>query len=311
MFGLALAALLVQLAEASEPQLARLVRDATLQEKKKPSKSKGDLSFRKECLEAHNQWRRLHNVPELKIDPKLTKFAQSRADFIAASDGDKFEHVKETPYGENLAWHSNEKSDCNKLTAMWYDEISDYNFFKPSFNMTTGHFTQMIWRDTTRVGCARQISTGSQGGVYLVCNYDPPGNFVGEFAQNVLPMISKLLPNITGLMPTFMTSTERSIIELMPTTGSSSSSRTGLATSTSSTTTSTAKPATAKPKLTKKKKNKNKSKNKKRNKNKKDDKRKKGNKKSNKKNKNKKKQHDALTSTEAYPTTTTTTLATG
>ena len=39
-----------------------------------------------------------------------------------------------------------------------------------------GHYSQMIWRNTTRIGCAMA------GGGFLVCRYAPPGNFTGQKA---------------------------------------------------------------------------------------------------------------------------------
>ena len=53
-----------------------------------------------------------------------------------------------------------------------------------------GHFTQVVWAGTENLGCA--VSTCPEGGpdpgrkIY-VCNYDPPGNWRGEFEANVFP----------------------------------------------------------------------------------------------------------------------------
>ena len=41
-----------------------------------------------------------------------------------------------------------------------------------------GHYSQMVWRGTTRVGCAGV--TGSDGYYRLVCRYSPPGNVIGQ-----------------------------------------------------------------------------------------------------------------------------------
>lgn len=48
-----------------------------------------------------------------------------------------------------------------------------------------GHFTQVIWTGSTKVGCGQAASLGKKGGVYTVCNYDPPGNYIGQFPANV------------------------------------------------------------------------------------------------------------------------------
>lgn len=41
----------------------------------------------------------------------------------------------------------------------------------------------MVWKKTTSVGLG--IAKGSNGSWIVVANYDPPGNFVGQYAENV------------------------------------------------------------------------------------------------------------------------------
>lgn len=78
----------------------------------------------------------------------------------------------------------------SKAIAAWGDERKLYDFRKPTgFSEKTGHFTQMVWRDTKTVGCAR-IKCGadtSAHGWYDVCEYSPPGNVIGDdrFKSNV------------------------------------------------------------------------------------------------------------------------------
>lgn len=52
--------------------------------------------------------------------------------------------------------------------------------------MFAGHFTQVVWEDSTTlgVGMARNKKSGK---LYVVCNYEPAGNFVGRFAKKVPP----------------------------------------------------------------------------------------------------------------------------
>ena len=68
------------------------------------------------------------------------------------------------------------------MTDLWYNEIDKYNFTNPGFSMETGHFTQVVWKSSQRIGCGIS-NNGSE--FYGVAQYDPPGNFIGEFEQNV------------------------------------------------------------------------------------------------------------------------------
>lgn len=57
----------------------------------------------------------------------------------------------------------------------WYDYDSDSCSAAPPDSC--GHFTQVVWKDTTLLGCAWASGGGSD---YLVCNYYPPGNYTGQ-----------------------------------------------------------------------------------------------------------------------------------
>lgn len=69
---------------------------------------------------------------------------------------------------------------------MWYDEVSKYSFNNPGFGMSTGHFTQVVWKSTTEVGCGIAMGNGK---VIGVGHYSPAGNVLGQFVQNVLPKV--------------------------------------------------------------------------------------------------------------------------
>jgi len=71
-----------------------------------------------------------------------------------------------------------------KAVDMWYNELNDpgYDFANPGFSSGTGHFTQVVWKTTTKLGC------GYTGG-YVVCRYcEVAGNMMDAFEQNVLPL---------------------------------------------------------------------------------------------------------------------------
>jgi len=68
---------------------------------------------------------------------------------------------------------------------MWYDEVDNpgYDFNNPGFSAGTGHFTALVWKSTTKLGCG-------VSGMYVVCHYcETAGNWRGAFRDNVLPRI--------------------------------------------------------------------------------------------------------------------------
>lgn len=65
----------------------------------------------------------------------------------------------------------------------WYDEINKHTFGVEPKTTGTGHFTQVVWKDSKTLGVG--MCKNSKGQVFVVCNYDPPGNYVGKFAESV------------------------------------------------------------------------------------------------------------------------------
>jgi uncharacterized protein YkwD len=88
-------------------------------------------------------------------------------------------------FGENLAAGTGGYTIAAAVKA-WADEVNDYNPANPQFS----HFTQVVWKATTEVGCADARCDGifdaSFGKArYIVCEYSKQGNILGQFAQNV------------------------------------------------------------------------------------------------------------------------------
>merc|ERR1711990_1205103 len=86
-------------------------------------------------------------------------------------------------------------------TQMWYDEIDKpgYNFGKPGYQSGTGHFTQLVWKGSTELGCAV-----SSDGVYVACRYcNGAGNYTnkGRFEANVLHKLKKPTGKSYGICP--------------------------------------------------------------------------------------------------------------
>ncbi|MBK9037308.1 MAG: hypothetical protein IPL61_39705 [Myxococcales bacterium] len=129
---------------------------------------------------AHNRVRAEHCAPPLVWSDALAAEAEAWAQHLAAS-GCAFEHSR-SEHGENLAAGTAGALDPDAVVAMWAREEDHYDWRRPGFGMKTGHFTQVVWKDTIAVGCA-VVTCGSLD--TWVCNYDPPGNVEGDFPLNV------------------------------------------------------------------------------------------------------------------------------
>ena len=138
-------------------------------------------------LKKHNYFRALHGVTHLTHNPELSKLAQSYAEKLASNDSFQHSNCKwgSKQVGENLAMCGGYDMTPEASSQMWYDEISDYSFEKSEFTSGTGHFTQLVWKSTKEVGFG--LAQSKWGNWYSVANYYPPGNYLGQFKQNVFP----------------------------------------------------------------------------------------------------------------------------
>jgi len=55
----------------------------------------------------------------------------------------------------------------------------------PSYSVRSGHFTQLVWKSSREVGIGR--SQSRDGKCFVVANFYPAGNYIGQNADNVLP----------------------------------------------------------------------------------------------------------------------------
>ncbi|OJD38685.1 allergen v5 tpx-1-related protein [Diplodia corticola] len=142
------------------------------------STSTGAASSGNEWVTLHNNYRAKHvDTPNVEWDDALAAGAKEHSEKCvfehSSSDGD---------YGENLAMGSG--LTAQQTVDMWYDEISDYGPYwgKDDVPMSVMHFTQVVWKKTTKVGCG--VASCSDGSL-VTCRYQESGNYLGEFAANV------------------------------------------------------------------------------------------------------------------------------
>lgn len=109
-------------------------------------------------------------------------------------------------YGENLAYGF---GNLSSAVIAWGEEGELYDYDLPTGSTEeTGHFTQLVWKASKEVGCAAYncgYTTPKEGdddelraqGWYVVCEYAPHGNVVGDhnryFKENVLPLNRKVV----------------------------------------------------------------------------------------------------------------------
>eukprot|EP00884_Botryococcus_braunii_P013598 jgi/Botrbrau1/22239/Bobra.0138s0001.1 len=144
-----------------------------------PMLASAEFTDPRQTVDAHNQKRALHRVPALRWDDNLARFAESLVSNC------KFKHSG-GKYGENLHASSEGRASINDAVNAWYNEIKFYDFRNPAFSLQTSHFTAVVWKNTQRVGCAYATNCPGKWETVLACEYDSPGNVIGDFQNNVL-----------------------------------------------------------------------------------------------------------------------------
>ncbi|CAL5076989.1 unnamed protein product [Urochloa decumbens] len=132
-------------------------------------------------VDLHNAARNDVGVGAVSWDDDVAAFAQS---YAAERAGDcALQHSGGGPngYGENLFmggagadWSASDAVGLWVAEKQWYDHDSN----SCAAGETCGHYTQVVWRDSTAIGCARVVC--DNGGIFITCNYNPPGNFEGQ-----------------------------------------------------------------------------------------------------------------------------------
>jgi len=134
-----------------------------------------------EFVTRHNYWRHQVNSPNIVWSETLAQYAYEWAKHL--SDNNLFEHRSQNKYGENIFMCST----CSAKTYSPSQVVDDWASEKSQYNGETisnsnfsafGHYTQLIWCETTQVGCA--MVQDKSGNMVVVCNYAPPGNMIGK-----------------------------------------------------------------------------------------------------------------------------------
>ena len=137
-------------------------------------------------LAAHNVVRGRAGVAPLTWSDRLAAHSQEWADTLWARK--QFFHRPNSTYGENLFEVTGAIASPAQVVSAWAAESRNYDYSSNRCRGVCGHYTQIVWSTTTGVGCAQtNCTTGSPFGTfsngdwtYSVCDFSPPGNYVGE-----------------------------------------------------------------------------------------------------------------------------------
>ncbi len=143
-----------------------------------------DESFAADITKAHNKYRAELGIPDLKWSDDLAAHAKKWSDHLASLGGKKISHApadKRKGEGENIWWGTTGYYSFTQMVDGWGDEKKYFVYgtfpdVSSSGNWAdVGHYTQIIWKDTTEVGCGLSTAGGYD---ILVCRYSPPGNYM-------------------------------------------------------------------------------------------------------------------------------------
>lgn len=148
---------------------------------------RGSVLLQRVMIESHNRARGAVGVAPLTWSDTLAASAKAYAETMARTG--RFEHALQSigmdRQGENLWTGTRAAYRYDEMIGHWVAEQRNFaNLPVPRSSRTgrwedVGHYTQIVWRGTTRVGCAMASNATDD---YLVCRYNPPGNVLGQLA---------------------------------------------------------------------------------------------------------------------------------
>nr|XP_018670010.1 uncharacterized protein LOC100180010 isoform X1 [Ciona intestinalis] len=197
-----------------------------IQEQPAPQRDAPRTQFQRECLASHNYFRSIHGSPPLEWDWQLQRTAQTWANVLMSISprGPRKPNRHHHIYKTAVQWpHSNQGSryrhrrvgeniismvdraplSGNVSSLHFYMEQFDYNKSHPRTSVSgrpVGHYTMMIWKDITHIGCSYALRTlhspgfGNYVVMYVVIHYGPGGN-VASSEEEVLSTYNEQVPD--------------------------------------------------------------------------------------------------------------------
>jgi hypothetical protein len=145
-----------------------------------------------------NTYRAKNQAPPMTWNEQVYGVSQAWSQYLASNT--TLQHSGNANYGENLAFFQGHGTDevelIKKAIDTWYSEVALYDFSNPAFSETTGHFTCLVWAASTSFAIG--IAFDKSNNAYITMNTSPPGNYVGQFKDNVLPLLGAGSTQLSG-----------------------------------------------------------------------------------------------------------------
>lgn len=133
-------------------------------------------SLKSLILNKHNFYRKATGAKPLQWSEQLEKDAVLEANKLAINP---YNYAPTLSYGENI-FRSPNLPTPEEIINFWMREQRYYHGEEISEEglMTYGHYTQIVWKQTSLLGCAMSVT---KGGTYvIICLYSPKGNIAGQ-----------------------------------------------------------------------------------------------------------------------------------
>ncbi|XP_042367146.1 GLIPR1-like protein 1 [Plectropomus leopardus] len=157
-----------------------------------------DRKFIDECVREHNKARSsvspaAADMLYMTWDEGLAITARAWARMCVFEHNKYLDDVRRvhptfSSVGENIWARSSPHFDVSGAIKSWVDEKQEYDYNRNVCTGVCGHYTQVVWASSYKVGCAVQLCTNgvkntvfaSKEGVFFVCNYATAGNVNGR-----------------------------------------------------------------------------------------------------------------------------------
>lgn len=154
-----------------------------------------------------NVFRRLHQSSDVSPSEDLDKEAGAWAQQLAAEGAEKIN--TSSKYGQLVCSHHAGSDLAKACTVKWYSAIKFFDWAEPKLTVKSSPFTQMVWKNSARVGVGIAKGNGGAkrnniGGQYfIVAFFDPAQSDEGNIKENVLPAAGQLHCALLRFMNSF------------------------------------------------------------------------------------------------------------